>query len=90
MVERRRLQGYCCPMCKAYYKTLNLSPTDLEKRLNTVSRHRTDPGPPSPEHFWEADFPDSQECIKRGYIEAEPKPYIFKPISKNKYFTKDF
>lgn len=82
MCERRKLPGYCCSMCKKYYNSLNLSPDELEKRLLKVSRHRTDPGPPTPEYFWELDFPDDEECLRRGYTE-EPKPFIFK--SQNKY-----
>lgn len=80
---RHQLPGYCCDQCKEYYDSLKLSPEELEKRLKLVSRHRTDPGPKTPEFFWELDFPDDEECIKRGYIEQEPKPYKFK--STNKY-----
>lgn len=81
MSERRKLPGYCCPQCKDYYDSLQLSPTELEKRLLSVSRHRTDPGPPTPEHFWELDFPDDEECIKRGYMK-EAQPYVFKKTNK--------
>lgn len=79
---RRKLPGYCCSQCQDYYKSLNLSPKELEKRLAAVSRHRIDPGPSTPEYFWELDFPDTEECLRRGYIE-EAKPVVLK--AKTKY-----
>ena len=77
VAERKQLPGYHCPMCKKYYDTLNLKPDELAKRLKLVSRHRTDPGPPSPEGFWDLEFPEIEE--------EDPKPHYFKPISENRY-----
>lgn len=75
--ERKKLPGYACSCCKDYYKCLKLNKKDLKLRLKKVSRHRGKSPPKTPDNFWELEFPDTEECIKRGYIEAEPQPYYF-------------
>lgn len=74
--ERKKLPGYACSCCKDYYKSLGLNKKDLKLRLKKVSRHRGKSPPKTPDHFWELEFPDTKECIARGYME-EPKPYFF-------------
>lgn len=85
--DRKKVPGTYCSLCKEYYSSFNLSSSDLKKKLDGVSRHREYPRPPTPEHYWELDFPSDAECIKRGYMEAEPQPYSFKPLKSNKYQT---
>lgn len=74
---RKRYPGYACSCCKDYYKCLELNDKDLKVRLKKVSRHRGRSPPKTPEHFWELEFPDEEECLRRGYIEP-PQPYYFK------------
>jgi len=70
--ERRKLHGHECGCCKKYYDALDLNPEERAKRVNEVSRHRTTYRPlkraKTPEHFWEIDFPDTQEALRRGYF----------------------
>ena len=36
--------------------------------MQDTCRHRAKyQAPPTPEHYWEIEFPNTQECIKRGY-----------------------
>ena len=74
--ERKKLPGHDCFFCKEYYKSLGLNKKDLKLRLKKVSRHRGYSPPKTPDHFWELEFPDTEECIRRGYME-EPQPYFF-------------
>ncbi|XP_054707867.1 uncharacterized protein MAL8P1.12-like [Uloborus diversus] len=72
--ERRQLVGYDCKECEKYYSDLGLSEKEKQQRLKKCSRHRAKFVPPStPEHFWELDFPDTQECKTRGYLNATQK-----------------
>jgi hypothetical protein len=67
--ERVQLNGYECAECVAYYKTFDLTPEQLAEKLKKCSRHRAMVSPPkTPEHFWEIEFPDTPECIRRGYM----------------------
>lgn len=84
--ERKQLPAYACSSCNDYYKCLNLNKKDFKLRLNKVSRHKGKSPPKTPDHFWELEFPDTEECIKRGYIEAEPQPYYFEYTLKNKHY----
>lgn len=68
--ERKKYPGYACECCKKYYTSLGLNEKDLKLKLKSISRHRGKSPPKTPEHYWEIDFPDTQECIKRGYIES--------------------
>uniref|UniRef100_A0A914X2R6 DNA endonuclease activator Ctp1 C-terminal domain-containing protein n=1 Tax=Plectus sambesii TaxID=2011161 RepID=A0A914X2R6_9BILA len=71
--DRVQLHGFDCVCCKNYYDGLNLSPKSREARINQISRHRAvEMMPLTPEHYWEVDMPDTQECIKRGYIKDSP------------------
>lgn len=86
--DRKKVPGKCCFSCEKYYQSLNLPAEELEKKLNNVSRHREFPRPSTPEHFWELDFPDDEECVRRGYKEEKCKTYKFKSLDKNKYYRK--
>ncbi|KAI1307013.1 hypothetical protein HDE_00893 [Halotydeus destructor] len=72
--ERSKLNGFTCHDCQAYYKTFpNLTRGEIEDKINICSRHRSKHAtPPSPEHFWDVDFPSTPECIKRGYFTCPP------------------
>ncbi|XP_035230895.1 DNA endonuclease RBBP8-like, partial [Stegodyphus dumicola] len=72
--KRKRLNGFDCKMCEKYYTDLGLSDKEKKERLKKCSRHRGKFEPPStPEHFWELDFPDTQECKARGYLNETQK-----------------
>ncbi|KAG1657345.1 DNA endonuclease RBBP8 [Nymphon striatum] len=65
--DRKKLDGHNCHECQKYYGDLNLPEEELKKRMKYCSRHRAKYSPEkSPEHFWEVDLPDTQECIDRG------------------------
>ena len=65
-----------------YYESLQLSESDQCKRMRLVGRHRGTPRPPTPEHFWELEIPSTEECIRRGYMDAEAQPYVFQSHEK--------
>ncbi|CAL1273415.1 unnamed protein product [Larinioides sclopetarius] len=72
--ERKQLVGYECKECEKYFADLGLSEEEKRERLNKCSRHRAKfPPPATPEHFWELDFPDTQECKARGYLNETQK-----------------
>ncbi|GIY03323.1 b-cell lymphoma 3 protein homolog [Caerostris darwini] len=72
--ERKQLNGYDCKECERYYADLGLSEEEKRERMNKCSRHRAKYAPPAtPEHFWELDFPDTQECKARGYLNETQK-----------------
>lgn len=67
--ERKQLNGYSCSECAQYYSSFNLTEEELKKKLKDCSRHRDYHSPPkTPEHYWDTDFPSTQECIERGYL----------------------
>lgn len=86
--ERKHLDGHDCGLCKAYYDLLDLTPDQRKSRMKTVSRHKGDQRPKSPDNFWELEFPNEEECIKRGYCERNATPYKLKPLNENKYTRK--
>ncbi|GFS44693.1 DNA endonuclease RBBP8 [Trichonephila inaurata madagascariensis] len=72
--ERKQLNAFDCRECEKYYDDLGLSEEEKKKRMKNCSRHRSKFAPPAtPEHFWELDFPDTQECKKRGYLNETQK-----------------
>ncbi|GBN25922.1 DNA endonuclease RBBP8 [Araneus ventricosus] len=72
--ERKQLTGFECKECEKYFADLGLSEEEKRERLNKCSRHRAKfPPPATPEHFWELDFPDTQECKARGYLNETQK-----------------
>ncbi|XP_055935186.1 uncharacterized protein LOC129965378 [Argiope bruennichi] len=72
--ERKQLTGFECKECEKYFSDLGLSEEEKRERLNKCSRHRAKfPPPATPEHFWELDFPDTQECKARGYLNETQK-----------------
>jgi len=67
-VERQKLSGQTCKCCEKYFDGLGLNPEERQKRVNQVSRHRSNiVRPKTPEHFWDTDLPSTQEMIARGY-----------------------
>ena len=82
--ERKKLPGRKCDRCEKYYESL----PDGEERMQRVSRHRElHERPKTPDHFWEIDFPDTEECIKRGYTNAVvEKIKLYNP--NNRYLKK--
>lgn len=81
--ERKQYPGHTCHFCKQYYKCLNLNEEELKKRLKNISRHRGNSPPKTPDHFYELEFPDDEECLKRGYMDL-PRPYSFRNL-KSRY-----
>ncbi|KMQ81467.1 dna endonuclease rbbp8 [Lasius niger] len=75
--ERRRMNAYTCHFCKDYYKESGTK--------DMSSRHRGNPRSPTPENFWEMEFPSDEECIKRGYISENIEVYHMKPLEQNVY-----
>nr|XP_015931250.2 DNA endonuclease RBBP8 isoform X1 [Parasteatoda tepidariorum] len=72
--ERKQLLGFDCKECENYYTDLGLSDEEKKQRMQKCSRHRGKFVPPStPEHFWELEFPDTQECKARGYLNTTQK-----------------
>lgn len=72
--ERRQLNGFDCKECEKYYSELGLSDKEKKERMKKCSRHRGKFTPPAtPEHFWELEFPDTQECKARGYMNETQK-----------------
>lgn len=52
-----------------YYSELGLSDKEKKERMKKCSRHRGKFTPPAtPDHFWELEFPDTQECKARGQL----------------------
>lgn len=83
--NRKCAPGRTCLFCEKYYTSLNVP--NLQERLNLSSRHRGEQArPPTPEHFFELEFPEPDECVRRGYCEEKPQPYI--PSSSNRYLNK--
>jgi hypothetical protein len=64
--ERKKLKGWSCKECQAYYECLNLPPEELEKKKNDCSRHRHKFQPREETYagFWDLTFgpsPKTQE-----------------------------
>jgi hypothetical protein len=76
---RKQLPGHSCHFCENYYKETGTS--------NSSSRHRGYKRPPTPENFWELDFPSDEECRRRGYIHEEE--YKLPPLETNKYYKSE-
>ncbi|XP_065281217.1 uncharacterized protein [Dermacentor albipictus] len=75
--DRQRLPAHDCKECQEFYGRLALPEAQRKDLLRKCSRHRAHHAPPStPENFWELDFPDTQECRERGYLNATQK-YVF-------------
>ncbi|KAF8789499.1 DNA oxidative demethylase ALKBH2 like protein [Argiope bruennichi] len=72
--KRRQLQAHPCNECKRYYESF----PEEHKRAQISCRHRGNKRPPTPEHFWDLDFPEYNIPIET---------YHFKPIEKNKYLN---
>ena len=73
--EREKLNGYACEECKRYYQSDNLTKERLEEVLKHCSKHKhlSSPPPSTPEQFWALDFPQTQDCIDKGYMLDENK-----------------
>jgi len=64
--ERKKLNTDACRECETYWKSV---PEELRpKRMEESCRHRFKyAAPPTPEHYWSINFPNTQECVERGY-----------------------
>ncbi|KAL1413978.1 hypothetical protein MTO96_030871 [Rhipicephalus appendiculatus] len=72
--DRQRLPAHECKECEEFYGRLDLPEAQRKELLRKCSRHRAHHAPPAtPEHFWELDFPDTQVCRERGYLNATQK-----------------
>lgn len=66
---RRQLPAHDCKECRDFYRGAELPTASCNELMRKWSRHRAAHAPPpTPEHFWEMDFPDTQECRRRGYV----------------------
>ncbi|CAJ0927545.1 unnamed protein product, partial [Mesorhabditis belari] len=83
--DRALMHGTDCACCSGYYNALELSPEERKKRLNQISRHRyvEKPLPPTPEHYWEVDFPSTQELEKRGLIHVRRADQTKDSVKRN-------
>lgn len=53
--------------CLQYFEGMGLSEEEIQKRLQTCSRHRAKHAAPgTPEHFWDIGMEDTLECEERG------------------------
>ncbi|KAL3257908.1 hypothetical protein MRX96_046439 [Rhipicephalus microplus] len=75
--DRQRLPAHNCKECEEFYGRLDLPEAKRRELMHKCSRHRAHHAPPAtPEHFWELDFPDTQVCRERGYLNATQR-YVF-------------
>ncbi|GIY73863.1 hypothetical protein CEXT_54911 [Caerostris extrusa] len=65
-LQRKCLPAYTCPKCEKYFSDLP------PERLQQASRHRRLKRPPTPEPFWDVDFPD--DPIPTEWLEKKGKP----------------
>ena len=64
---RRRLPARECRECEQWFDAKNLTDAERTEAMKSC-RHRAKYGAPdTPDHFWSIGFPDTQECIQRGY-----------------------
>lgn len=89
--ERRRLPAHKCEECREYFEGMGLSEEEIQKRLQTCSRHRAKHAAPgTPEHFWDIGMEDTLECEERGYVNTkdpdEGKPRFRRKRQLNKMF----
>lgn len=73
--ERAKLVASLCEDCRGYYATYkHLSEEQLQEKLQQCSRHRGQVHkPPTPDNFWEVDFPSTPELKRRGYLKLRTK-----------------
>ncbi|XP_062610282.1 DNA endonuclease RBBP8-like [Saccostrea cucullata] len=89
--ERRKLPAHKCDECREYYEGLGLSEEEIQKRMQTCSRHRAKHAAPgTPEHFWDIGMEDTLECEERGYVQTKDpdkeKPRFRRKRQLNKMF----
>ncbi|GIY41331.1 uncharacterized protein CDAR_66671 [Caerostris darwini] len=75
--ERKRLPAHTCAECEKYFNDLPA------ERLEKASRHRGPKRPPTPEHFWDLDFPDYTIPVER--LEKKPMNRLNKYDQKSKW-----
>ncbi|CAN7998963.1 unnamed protein product, partial [Ixodes hexagonus] len=64
---RLRLPAHDCKDCQDFYERAGRG--RRRELLKKCSRHRAlHAPPPTPDNFWELDFPDTEECKARGYL----------------------
>lgn len=64
--ERKKLGTSSCKECENYWNSLPEG--QRPKRMDDMCRHRSKyQAPDTPEHYWSISFPNTQDCIERGY-----------------------
>lgn len=72
--ERKQINAHKCYECYNYYKALNLTEEEIDKRMQNCSRHRANVAPTKePDNFWDLDFPSDEEILKRNMMIDETK-----------------
>eukprot|EP00794_Sanderia_malayensis_P017667 gene17667-19428_t len=67
--DRDKMDGYQCKECADWYKD-DANDDDKKQHLKHVCRHKaiSSPPPATPKGFWSLGFPETQECIEKGYM----------------------
>ncbi|XP_033113667.1 uncharacterized protein LOC117114191 isoform X2 [Anneissia japonica] len=72
--DRRKLRGFECKDCEAYFSAMDLTDSQKADRMKSCSRHRAKYSPPPTQpHYWDVDFPDTETCLRRGYMNNAPQ-----------------
>ena len=67
--QRAQLPGHDCVDCQRFWNSTTWNGS-IKDKINKCSKHRYVYGRPrTPDHFWDADFPDEEECRRRGLID---------------------
>lgn len=68
--ERKKLSGWSCKDCEEFYKGLDLSDEELEKRMDECSRHRNNlcPRDETYQGFWDLTFGPTQAPTSQSYV----------------------
>nr|XP_012563671.2 uncharacterized protein LOC100207460 isoform X1 [Hydra vulgaris] len=83
-----QLKGFTCAECEAFYRSDSLSKNQLKDILKNCSRHKRkfSPPPATQPEFWNIDFPNTQQYIKKGYMLDEN--CVLPDCAKPKWHTK--
>ncbi|XP_054723526.1 ribonucleoside-diphosphate reductase subunit M2 B-like [Uloborus diversus] len=63
--ERKRYLAEPCRECKGYFDCLPSPDRHIQNNCKHRTKYKTKP---TPDHFWEIDFPDTPTLVERGYI----------------------
>ncbi|XP_071964187.1 uncharacterized protein [Antedon mediterranea] len=95
--DRRKLRGFECKDCEAYFSTMDLTDSQKADRMKACSRHRGHYSPPATQpHYWDVDFPNTQICLQKGYInnaskeEEETAEETRKLLGRRKKYKRNF